>query len=197
VRTAILIGTASIIALLDPSWGIAAAAAAMGQGDRGSAPASEYEVKAAFLYNFARFVEWPAAEFLTPGSPVDVCVLGEDPFGPALEKTVSNKRAKGHPFVVSRVDSLDAVRHCQILFISSKERTPLSRIQERLSGAPVLTVCEREGFAALGCVINFIVKGANVRLEINPAAAERAGLTISSNLLSVATVIGESGEVER
>src|SRR5579863_8398569 len=110
------------------------------------APAfDEYQVKAVFLYNFAKFVEWPS-EALGSSSPISICVLGQNPFGPVLEDTVSGKTVDGKTFVVRRISEAKAAASCQILFVSSSERARYGAILGELRTAHVLTVGETEGF---------------------------------------------------
>jgi len=149
----------------------------------------EYRVKAAFLYNFAKFVDWPAQAFQGPDSPIVICVLGQNPFGATLEETVSGKAAGGRNFVVKQVPALQTPGNCQILFVASSERKRFRAIRANLKGAGVLTVGEAEGFTADGGVINFKLEGGSIRLEINIAAAEYEDLRISSKLLSMAEVV--------
>jgi hypothetical protein len=156
-------------------------------GQEAGAP-SEYQVKAAFLYNFAKFVEWPAQTFPADDSPVVIGILGKNPFGEDLERTVRDKSINGRPLAVRSLASLDdpVLKHCQIIFIHPAEKGRLGEILARLKGTPALTVSETEGFTQSGGMINFVMEGRKVRFEINDAAAARAGLKISSKLLSLA-----------
>lgn len=133
---------------------------------------SEYQVKAAFLAKFPEFVKWP-----TPSAPMTVGVLGNDPYGGVLDQMVKVRRAK-------RVEDL---KGCQIIFVARSERANLGAILAALAGTGVLTVGETEGFARQGGIIGFIMEGERVRFEINPHAAQRGGLVISSRLLKLAT----------
>lgn len=147
---------------------------------------SEYQLKAAFLYNFAKFVEWPTNAFVKATSPMVVGVLGENPFGNDLEQTIHGKTVNQHPFEVKEFHSLTEVKHCHILFISTSETDRLHDIFETLRGSSVLTVGETKNFTESGGMINFVRVGNKVRFEINNPAAEKAGLIISSKLLSLA-----------
>ena len=148
--------------------------------------AEEYPIKAAFLYNFAKFVEWPAQSFPSSSDPVVVCVLGQNPFGPVLEDAVRGKTANNRPLVVRKVSDAQQARQCHILFVSSSERKRLPPLLEELKGACVLTVGEHEEFIPSGGIVNLKMDGERVRLEIDPEAATRARLRISSKLLSLA-----------
>lgn len=161
-----------------------AAACARGQ----TAPPSEYQLKAAFLYHFAQFVEWPAAAFPEAGSPLVIGILGENPFGAELEKTMSGKRINQHPLLVKEVRSLaEATNSCHMLFIAASEKKRLPEILAPLGGASILTVGETERFTEAGGIINFVLEGTRIRFQINETAARNARLRISSKLLSLAS----------
>jgi len=149
----------------------------------------EYQVKAAFLYNFAKFVEWPALTFKTDKDPIRICVLGLDPFGTALADAVGGKTVLGRPFVLSDIASAGQVTDCQILFISSSERKHLRSIFAELRTTGILTVGETDGFAAEGGIVNFKLSDGRVHLEINIEAAEQAKLRINSSVLSLAQIV--------
>jgi hypothetical protein len=149
--------------------------------------ASEYEVKAAFLYNFARFVKWPTAAFREDGS-FRLCILGPDPFGPVLEETVEGETSHGRPVEVARVGRVDDATACQILFVSRQKHVD-SHTFDRLRTEPVLIVGETQGLTDAGAMINFRMEGANVRFEVNVDAAREAGLEVSSKLLKVARAV--------
>lgn len=151
-------------------------------------PLPEYPVKAAFLYHFVEFVEWPQASPLPPDT-VTIGVLGRDPFGDVLDKAVLAKVAAGRTLVIRRFASASALEPCAILFISSSEMGHLPEILAHLQGAPVLTVGEADRFARRGGMIGFFFEDNRVRLEVNRAAAERAGLRVSSKLLAVARLV--------
>jgi hypothetical protein len=152
----------------------------------------EYRVKAAFLYNFAKFVEWPAQSFKGPDDPIAICVAGQNPFGHMLEETVKGKTLEGRPFVVRNLPDAKQAGGCHVLFVSSSERKKVGSILESIRTPGVLTVGESEGFAMDGGVINFKLESGKVRLEINPDAAAKAGLSIRSNLLSLAQIVKTS-----
>jgi hypothetical protein len=148
--------------------------------------ADEYPVKAAFLFNFAKFVEWPVAAFKGPEDPLAICVLGQNPFGTALEDVVRDKAVANRAFVVRGVLNTQQATSCQILFVSASERKRFRILLDELKGRSILTVGEADDFTASGGIINFRLKDARVRIEIDAKAAERAGLHISSKLLSLA-----------
>lgn len=148
--------------------------------------AGEYAVKAAFLYNFTKFVEWPPSAF--PDGSFRVCVLGDDPFGKSL-KDLTGEEVAGHKLQVLVFREHERVRTegCNVLFISRSERGRFPEILSAVQGSPVLTVADTRGFLDDGGVINFILEGSKVRFEINQQAAERAGIKISSKLMRLAT----------
>lgn len=156
---------------------------------------AEYDVKAEFLYNFAKYVEWPSAAFHDDRSSLRLCVLGEDPFGGSLQE-VAKAEAAGRKVAVWRIPSMRDPVGCQLLFISRSERERLPQILQAVREAPVLTVGDTEGFLEQGGIVNFVLEGSKVRFEINQRSAERAGLKISSRLLRLATrvVAGERPE---
>jgi hypothetical protein len=149
---------------------------------------SEYEVKAAFLYNFARFVEWPRD---APGGDRTfvVTVLGRDPFGSALDDTLRGKKIDDKQVVVRRVARSEDVGRSHIVFISDSEKERLPAILKSLDAAPVLTVGDMNQFAERGGVIRFKVDQDRIRLEINVVAAQRSRLRISSQLLKLARIV--------
>jgi len=157
--------------------------------------ATEYQVKAAFLFNFARFVEWPADAFPSADAALQICVLGQDPFGRDFEQVIVDKTVNGHRIEIAHPDGIPQARACQILFIAASEKARLRDILQGLKGASVLIVGDTPGFAALGGAINFVLDDDRVRFEINLKAAELAHLKISARLLTVAKVVlnGEPG----
>ena len=153
--------------------------------------ASEYEVKALFLYNFAKFVEWPPNTSRQLSDPMTICVFGEDPFGPILDDAVRGKRIGSHKFVIRRIQAAQSANGCQIAFISTSERKHVRSVLATVGGEGVLTVGEMDDFAAIGGVINLVIEAGRVHFEVNVDAAERAGLKISSKLLTLAKIVKE------
>jgi hypothetical protein len=149
---------------------------------------SEYQVEAAFLYHFAKFVVWPADAFPQENSPITIGILGEDPFGDELETTVRNKSIDNHPFRIVHLDmkSLPEASRCQILFICPSEKRRLSEIFGAVKNTGVLTVGKLDRFTQSGGMINFFIEDKKVRFEINDEQARRAGLKISAKLLNLA-----------
>jgi hypothetical protein len=151
--------------------------------------ATEYQVKAAFLFNFAKFVEWPADAFPTGDAPLQICVLGQDPFGGDFEQVIEDKTVNGHRLEIIHPSGVPQARACQILFVASSQKQQTREILQGIKGASVLTVGDTSGFAKAGGIINFVLDENRVRFEINPKAAERAHLKLSARLLTVAKLI--------
>lgn len=149
----------------------------------------EYEVKAAFIYNFIKFVEWPA-DALAEGEPFRVCLAGEDPFGGAVERTVRGDTIGGHAITVER-SALDAVSpSCDLVFVPRAHAGRTAAIVKALEGAPALLVGESDGFLQAGGAIDLVVEGGHVRFDIAENHAAAHGLRISSKLLRVARNTG-------
>ncbi len=153
--------------------------------------AGEYQVKAAFLYNFARFIEWPPSSFADASAPLRICILGQDPFGQELRDIANEKTVNGHKLQVTQLADLRVARTCHILFIASSEKAQLKQTFEGLQGAYVLTVGDSKGFVEKGGMINFVLENDRVRFEVNHRAAEQAGLKVSSKLLNIAKSVTE------
>jgi hypothetical protein len=146
---------------------------------------TEYQVKAAYLYNFAKFVEWPPRVALSESS-FNICVLGRDPFDSTFGATVAGENIKGKNVVVKRIPRAQDGASCQILFISSSEEARLKEILAVLDKTSVLTVSDMPQFTLRGGMIQFVTEAKRVRFEVNLTSAERTGLTLSSQLLKVA-----------
>ncbi len=155
---------------------------------------TEYQVKAAYLFNFAKFVKWPGST--TSGNSFGICVLGSNPFGSALESIVSGERIDGKTVTVRRINSVADATGCRIVFVSESEQNRLGSIVSALSRSPVLTVSDADGFVDHQGMIQFVMDRDRVRFQVNLTAAEKAGLTLSSELLKVATQVkrGDSGD---
>jgi hypothetical protein len=158
-------------------------------GSPGQQKPSDYQVKAAYLYNFGRFVEWPANISTSKDNPFKICVLGQDPFGPALDSTLAGETISGKSVVAKRISSLEESVNCQILFMSSSEDNRLNKVLGTLDKAGVLTVSDMPRFSQRGGMIQFVLEGERVRFEVNLAACQNAGLSLSSELLKVATIV--------
>lgn len=154
----------------------------------------ESRVKAAFLYNFTKFVDWPAGTFATADSPITVCILGADPFGEILDSTISGKVVNNRQLQPRRIGQLEDIRGCRILYVSSSERSRLREVLASAKSLSILTVGEAPEFIDTGGMIRFLIVDDKVRFDINATAAEQARLNLSSKLLGVAhTVVGGPG----
>jgi hypothetical protein len=153
----------------------------------------EYAVKAAMLFNFARFIEWPPATFASPATPLDVCILGVDPFGDRLESTFKGHSLNGRPLRIRRI--ADAEPGCHVAFIALSERKRLPLLVERLrAGGSTLTVSESEGFGDVGGMIELLTADDTVAFNIFPAALERSKLRASARLTALAANQKRTGD---
>jgi hypothetical protein len=168
--------------------GVAAGAGAAGGADVGS----DVAVKAAFLYNFAKFAEWPA---LPSGAPIVVCILGDDRIAAALVETVRGQNISGHALEVWRPQDASTWPSCHLLFVADTETRRSAGSLDGIKTLPVLSVSDGKGFAQSGGIIELYVEGGRMHFAINVDAAERSGLRLSSRLLGLAKVI-RSGHVQ-
>ena len=146
----------------------------------------ETAVKAAYLYKFGDFVEWPPSVFDGPSAAAQICIAGADPFGALLDQAVKGQRMGGRPIAVTRLDRVDRGAPCQILFIAPSPRQPVAEALDKVRGTPVLTVTDSAADPASRGVIDFVLKNNHVRFRIDGRAAGGAGLAVSSKLLSLA-----------
>jgi hypothetical protein len=169
------IGTLAVVAIVVVVWALSARAQRV----------SEYQVKAAFLYSFAKFVEWPDQ---TSATEFELCILGDDPFGPLID-AVAAARLKDKPLVVRRIRRIEEADGCHTLFVGDSEAGRAQALVEALRTTPVLTVSDIPQFAQQGGMIGFTIVAGRVRFVANPAAARSAGLHLTSDLLRVAVAI--------
>ena len=148
------------------------------------------EVQAAYLYKFGAFVTWPTP---AAGNTFTICVLGRDPFGQALDRIVQGEALAGQKLLVSRVAGVEQASQCRILFVSSSEEYRVRSILAQVGKLPVLTVSDMPHFVDRGGMIQFVLEDGRVRFEANPTSAEQAGLTLSSQLLKVASAVKRGG----
>jgi len=163
--------------------------------DLDSSDSSEYLIKAGFIYNFAKLVEWPAAAFAQPDSPIVIGILGDDPFGATLDRIVADKKINGRGFVVKRLKwtkDFKDLKDCNILFVSSSETEHLDSLVDAVKWLPILTIGDATGFAKRGGIMNFTLEDNKVRFEVNVEAAKHADLTISSRLLTLARIVQQA-----
>jgi hypothetical protein len=150
---------------------------------------SEHQVKAAFLYNFANFIQWPDGALGAAGAPLKVCVVGTDPFGSALDDAFRDQVVHGRGVQIERGTTLAAVGRCHILFLSQSEQRRWPELLKALGSAPTLTVADGAPLVRQGGMVSFVLEAKRVRFEINRGAAEDAGLRISSKLLALARIV--------
>jgi YfiR/HmsC-like len=153
-------------------------------------PATEYELKAAFLFNFIKFTEWPDDDSNKTAEPFVISVVGKDPFGAALDKVVEGETIHNRKIVVrrfARMDDLAATS--QLLFISASEERNLAAIVKLLEGQAVLTISEITSFSERGGVIELKKDGSRIVFEVNVSAAKRAGLSMNAQLLKLAKAV--------
>jgi hypothetical protein len=154
--------------------------------------APESAVKATYLYNFSRFVQWPADAAAAKGDAFSICVLGEDPFGAVLDSILSGETIGGKPVMTKRVARSQDALDCRVLYISASEDGRLKEILAGLDKSGVLTVSDIPQFSQRGGMIQFVLVGNKLRFEVNLTNAQTAGLTLSSDLLKVAVAVRKS-----
>ncbi len=164
-------------------WWIGAVRAAL------PADFEEYQVKAAWMLNFTKFVEWPKEAFAAADSPCVVGVYGKDVFGPVIDTVFTNKTIKGRSFQIRRITRESDLAGCHLLFIPASERRNHRDIMTKLNKSPVLTVGESDSFHEHGGIMNFAMKGNSIQFEIDLRNAQKAGLRIDANLLKIASKV--------
>jgi hypothetical protein len=182
------------MAILNQGCRIVALGLALALGSQaapsGSGPMlDEYEMKALFLYNFAKFVEWSDRPFESPTQAITICVAGQDPFGHWLRDTVKGRLIDGRPLIVAHISNIAEAGFCRMLFIASSEENRLPALLAGVSAKGILTIADSDRATEQGVMINFILEGGKVHFEINPGAAESEKLRISSKLLSLARIV--------
>jgi hypothetical protein len=170
-------------------WMMAAAALPARSAGGAEAP-NEYQVKAVFLFNFSRFVEWPVPAVGGPNEPFVIGIVGNDPFGTRLDEAVHGEQINQHPLQIRRFGSVSDIGDCQILYIDRSQSAQLRQILAALGHRNTLTVADFEGSAEHGVMMQFVTESNRIRLRINVDAAKVAGLTISSKLLRPAEIVG-------
>jgi hypothetical protein len=150
---------------------------------------TEYEIKAGFLFNFTKFVEWPEGAFVDSGAPIILGILGENPFGELLTTAVAGKAVNGRAVLVKQFKEGQDLRGCQVLFVAAADKKHMAQTLGKLKGSKVLTVGEGTGFTQSGGMIAFLVEGNKVRLEIDLEAASEAHLKISAKVIAVAHLV--------
>jgi YfiR/HmsC-like len=158
---------------------------------------SEYELKAAFLFNFAKFIEWPPGAFLDPKSPMILCTFNDDAFGVVLDEVVRAKAINGREIVVRQMKKAEALTACQVVFVGTAENKRLPELLEALKDSTTLFVSDIPGSAARGGGIEFYLEDNKMRFSINVDAVQRAHLAISSKLLTLARIVHDQVHGER
>ena len=161
------------------------------RGDHGH---DEYDVKAAFIYNFAALVQWPASAFPEPGGPISLAILGADDFAPHSEEFLVDRTVDGRRIEVTRISTLEEINTHHMIFVSASEDDRILQILKVARERRVLTIGESNVFTRSGGIINFYREGNKIRFEINRLAAEAVGLKISSRLLRLARLVSDDGD---
>jgi hypothetical protein len=156
-------------------------------------PSVEYQVKAAFLYNFVKFVEWPPDAFQNEKSPLTLCIFRYDPFGSALDEVIAGQTLNNRRVVVQRINKLPDLKACQLVFVSDREDKHLPEVLNSLEGASALVVGEGEAFAEHRGGIQFFLENKQLRFAVNVDAIQRARLKVSSKLLALARIVHDEG----
>ncbi len=152
---------------------------------------NEYQLKLAFLYNFAQFVDWPADSFRDPGAPLAICVAGDNPFEGEIGESLRGRTVKGHPLEIRKIQGGEDLRACQIIFVRAGEKKLIPSILASTRRANTLTVGEADGFAKRGGIINITRNENRLRFEVNLSVASQTHLKISSKLLALATIVSD------
>jgi hypothetical protein len=174
------------------AWLSAAVAILLGVTPGAGKPSNEtaeYPVKLAFIYQLALYVRWPSDSFATPTTPLVVCVVGDDPFDPDLERELQSHSVDNHPIMVRKARRRDNLRTCHMVFVAAQESKQAAGVIGELKGAAILTIGESQGFAEQGGIVNFTVQQSKLHLEVNLDAARQTPLTISSRVLALARIV--------
>jgi hypothetical protein len=187
-RMVAVIGTCAMVLLAQGIGSADARAASDSPSLAATAASREYLLKAAFLYNFAKFTTWPAEVFLGPQTPLRVCILGKDSFGAAMD-SIEGKNIKERLVAVARITQVSDADRCQILFVSTSEEERLRAILDYLHDRPILTIAEMPNFAMAGGIISLKTVEDRIQFEINVDAANAVDLRLSSKLLRLGDII--------
>jgi hypothetical protein len=152
---------------------------------------TDHQVKAAYLYEFGKFVQWPARAGESKQDPFNICILGENPFGTALD-SLSGQTINGQGVVIRQISKTQDSEECRVLFVAASEEKHVSIILAALQKLPILTVSDMPHFLNRGGMIQFLMHDSKLRFEVNRTATERVGLTLSSELLKVAVNVKTS-----
>jgi hypothetical protein len=152
--------------------------------------ATEYQIKAVFLFNFAQFVDWPEQTFSGPESPIIIGILGSDPFGSYLDETVENEKINGHPLMIKRYQNLNEIDSCHILFISAQPPPQIDIVTKTLVGRNILTVSDANNFVRQGGMVRLFTEDNKIKLRINLEVIKAEQFIVSSKLLRMAEIAG-------
>lgn len=158
----------------------------------GQKPAPEYQVKAAFLYNFTRFIDWPTTAFRSPGSPFVIGIIGDDPFGGYITSIVKDEKVGTHPITLQRYQNIQEVTNCHLLFINTPATGRVKDIVSAIGRRSILTVSDMDNFTKYGGMVRFYKENNKIRFEVNVASSKSAQLEISSKLLTVARITADN-----
>jgi hypothetical protein len=156
--------------------------------------ADEYQVKAAYMYNLAKFVDWPPDAFETPSQPIVFCVLGQTPLSRPLEDALAGKVVGQRPLVFRQIGEASQAGECKVLFINLSDKKRLQQTLDQVKSLHALTVGEAEGFTEAGGICRFLLEAGKVRLEFNLDATDEAKLRVSSKLLSLGRTVRKAGK---
>jgi YfiR/HmsC-like len=152
------------------------------------------QVKAAYVFNFAKFIQWPAEVFATADAPMNFCVLGRSPVVDELDSSMNGKSVNGHAIVVKHLHGPDEIKGCHLVFLAASAGKQQQKLIQTAKGSTVLLVAEMPGFAHAGGTINFIMENGRLIFEVNIIAAESAHLKINSKLLALARIVSPTEE---
>lgn len=160
----------------------------------GQVAATEDQIKAAYIFNFAKFVEWPSETFSSAASPMNFCAFGRSQVADEMDSLVSGKNINGRPTKVRHLGKLEEIKDCQLVFVATGNGRQLQQLLQAAKGTPVLVIGEALGFARSGGMIGFITENGKVLFEVNPGSAEESRLKISSKLLALARIVSSRTE---
>ena len=153
-----------------------------------TAPQSEDKVKAVFLYNFTRFIDWPSSAFASNEQPFKIGIMGEDPFGIYLEEAIRNEKYSGRPIIIEKFENAKDIKDCHMIFINTKNQKEIKNILNNLENKTVLTIAEHPEFVKWGGMIRLYSDDRKIRIQINDAAARLVKIKVSAKLLNIADV---------
>jgi len=148
----------------------------------------EYQLKAAFIYKFTQFIEWPSSAFSSDDDPIIVAIVGDDPFHGDLDRAAADKKTGNRPMLIKHFADVDHIERCHMLFVAASQADQMPAVLRKISDWAVVTIGDNDSFCRDGGVIRFFIEDQRIHFEINTSAAERAGVKISSRLLQLARI---------